>query len=386
MQGENPMPVLAGRTLIGAVAAIALCVALVGGGGTPVGGRAMTSDCEPSLPVDDEQASRILTEERPFAPTNRDLFFTYEHPDWADAAPPDEVDGPGLNEEETRAALRAFLEGRFPCASGRVQEGLGVYGDPVARQKFPEPTLRAALAALTGTLGEPAIQFLLYRTPVTLVNFGIYVEGGVPARVAGTYNSPDGTREIVFDRLYRFAPFGAFSALLVHEALHIGVDDDTAGLPEEAVASAVEALVYMEMLLTDPTLARLPDELTRFSSNHLALVRLNSGPPGTDRLTLFVPGSEVNVDPLAVEPLTEFYGFYDRYGAPDDPGFRDRETEGNWLLREILERLAEPGESPPADADFDAATLGFVDQNQAVLSAAELIAVACILDLDVPCG
>lgn len=366
------------------LAQVVLCVALLGGGWRPTDGQA-ASPCDLSLPISDEQASRILAEERPFAPANRDLYFTFEHPDWADSTPPEVIDGPGLSEAETRTALRAFLELRFPCDLGRVQEGLAVYGDPVAREKFPDPTLRAALAALTGTLGEPTIEFLLYRTPVTLVNFGIYVEAGWPSRIAGNYASPDGTREIVFDRLYRFAPFGAFSALLVHEALHAGADPAADGLPEESVASSVEALVYMQMLLTDPSLARLPDELTRIYNNHLAVVRLNSGPLGTDRLTLFVLGSAINIDPLAVEPLTEFHEFYARYGAPNDPGFRERETEGNWLLQAILERLAEPGETPPTDADFDVNTLAFVDQNQSILSPAELVVVACILELDVSC-
>ncbi|MCC6791292.1 MAG: hypothetical protein IT336_06400, partial [Thermomicrobiales bacterium] len=56
-----------------------------------------------------------------------------------------------------------------------------------------------------------------------------------------------------------------------------------------------------------------------------------------------------------------------------------------WLLQAILERLAEPGETPPTDADFDVNTLAFVDQNQSILSPAELVVVACILELDVSC-
>ena len=74
-------------------------------------------------------------------------------------------------------------------------QGVHVGANPVAREKVPEPALRAALAALTGTLGEPAIEFLLHRTPVTLINFGIYVESstGLPGRAGGTGTSPDGT-------------------------------------------------------------------------------------------------------------------------------------------------------------------------------------------------
>ena len=371
------------------IALVPLCLVLLLGASLPSARPAAAVPCDPPRPVDDERASEILAAERPFAPTNRDLFYTFDHPDWADAAPPESPEGPGLSEEETRDVLRSFLERRFPCSPARISDGMGTYDDAVAREKFPEPTLRAALAALTGTLGEPAIEFLLYRTPVTLVNFGIFVESGtgLPGRVAGVNASPDGTVRVVVDRRFRFLPFGAFSALLAHEALHTGLDGDAAGLPEEAVATAVEALVYMEMLLTDSALARLPDELTRFNSNHMVLVRLNSGPPGSDRLTLFVPDSDVNVDPLAVEPLTEFYEYYFRYSAPADPEFRERETEGNWLLREVLRGLAEPDESAAinANTDFDEETLEFADRNQAVLSPADLIAVACILELDVPC-
>jgi hypothetical protein len=303
---------------------------------------------------------------------------------------PEEFPGPALDETATRDALRAFLERRFPCETDRVQGGLAVYSDPTARQKIPSPTLRAALAALTGTVGEPAIEFLLFRTPVTLIDFGIYVEPttGFPGRVGGAFVAPDGTRHIVIDRRYRYTPFGAFSALLAHEALHSGADEDNAGWPKETVASGIEALVYMEMLLTDPSLASLPDELTRTNNNHGALVRLNSGPAGSDRLTLFVPDGSTNIDPLAIEPLTEFAEYYARYSTPaGDPSFRERETEGNWLLEQILTLLAGPdGDAPDPGANFDADTLAYVDTHQAVLGPSSLVAVACILELNAPCA
>jgi hypothetical protein len=332
-------------------------------------------------------ASYILAENRPFAPANKDRFTTFLNPDWKDAAPVETPSGPALDEAATRSALRAFLERRFPCDASRVQDGLAVYGDPDARMKVPEPTLRAALAALTGTVGEPAIDFLLHRTPVGLVSFGIYVDPitGLSGHVGEAGRSPDGTRYITIDRRFRFLPFGALSALLAHEALHTGQDEDMAGYAEETVAYAIESLVYMEMLLTDPSLALLNDELTRWNNNHLALVRINSGPPGSDRLTLFVPGGTTNIDPLGAEPLTQYADLPANNALPD-PAWRDRETAGNWLLSRILERLAMPGTVPPADgAGFDAATLAFVDANQAVLSPAEVIDVACILELDLRC-
>src|SRR6478735_4317758 len=104
----------------------------------------------------------------PFAPSNRDFFRNVTNPAWTDVAPLDYPDGPAPTEADTKAALRSLLQQRFPCAPDRVLDGLKAFDNPIARQKVPEPTLRAALAGLTGTLGEPAIAFVTYQTPVTL--------------------------------------------------------------------------------------------------------------------------------------------------------------------------------------------------------------------------
>lgn len=377
-----------------------VCCSLVLGGGVQAAQTTATGSCGSARLMDDAAASRILATKRPFTPADRNLFLSYDNPDWAKAAPPRLAPGPGLTEQATREKLRAFLQRRFSCAPQRVLDGLAVYDNPLARQKIQDPTLRAALAALTGTFGEPAIDYLLLRSPVAAVYFGIvihYQEGTPGGNSATPYALPDGSWVIVLDSAYRYDPFGAFSALLFHEALHIespragsgaGIKPDGVGLPEEATAVSLESLVYMQMLLTDPTLATLPDQLTRGANNHLVLDRLNSGVAGSDRLTIFVPKSKVNIDPLAVKPLTEFYEYYARYGydAPDKAAWSKRETHGNPLLAAVLPAIAEPGQLPPVSPDYDRATLNFIDQNQAVLSPGQLLAVACILKLDVPCA
>lgn len=377
---------------------ILISFGLVLGTCLPISQAVAARPCDNLQLFDDAEASEILATQRPFAPANRDLFFSYEDAGWVDVAPLQDAGGPAPTGQETKEALRAFLELRFPCSPRRVLDGLAVYTNPIARQKIPDPTLRAALAALTGTLGEPAIDYLLYWAPVTSVHFGVVLfrgEGFPQGWPATVYSPVAGTSEIVFDGRFRFNPFASFSPLLFHESLHVetfadqaaGVLPDGAGLPEEATAVSLEALVYMQMLLTDPAIARLPDLSTRDGSNHIALVRLNSGVVGTDRLNLFVPDSDVDIDPTTPVSLTEFYEFYARaYDDPDDAQWRERETFGNSLLAAVLSALAEPGHTPPAHPDFDRATLEFVDQNQAVLSPGQLVAVACILELDLPCS
>lgn len=353
-------------------------------GSVPAGA---SGPCPADEPGDDDFARSVLARDRPFALTDRDLFHTFERREWADSAPLSLPQGPPPSEAETKEALRAFLRRRYPCDPQRVLDALAVLSDPLAREKIPEPTLRAALAALAGTIGQPAIGYVLAQVPVTRIHFGVYLlhGEGFPGHFAGTYRYRDGTVEAVIDRRYRALPFAALSALVLHETLHLANDDEGAGLPEESIASSFEALVYMEMLLTDPSLALLPDELTRFNSNHLALVRLNSAPHGSDRLTLFVPDGSDSIDPLSPTPLTEFYEYRDRFRGPGDPEFRDHATVGNDLLRRMLLSLSE-GEAPPEDADFDRATLEYLDRNQGALSPSELLRVACILRLDVPCA
>ena len=346
------------------------------------------AECAPSLPVTDRDARDLLANDRPFAPDDLELFHSWDHPDWEDVPLPDSPKGPALDEAEIRADLSDFLTKRFPCSPEDVRAGLAVYGDPVARHKLPDPTLRAALAALVGTLGEPAILHLLYEAPVTSIHFGVSFlpeEDGASLRHAATWISLDGTQQIVVDRKDRFVHFGAFSALLFHEALHVSTDGEGAGEVEEVIALSLEALVYMDMLLTDPSIAQGDDWLTRSLNNHTALLRLNSGPAGSDRMTLFVPDSEVTIDPTAVEPITQFADLYNLIGGREDVDYAGRETPGNPLLQTVLNDLAESGESPPRDANFDVKTLDFLDRNHATLTAAEVIAVACILQLDIPC-
>jgi hypothetical protein len=381
--------------------AVTICcvLLLLSSGAWPVVRPAAGASCGQSRGIDDAAAREMLATERPFTPTDRDLFISYDNPDWADAEPPSYPKGPVLTEQETKEALRHFLELRFPCEPQRVLDGLATYSNPLAVQKIADPTLRAALAALTGTIGEPAINFLLLDAPVSAIFFGVVIHygDGIPSGSTATvYDMPDGTWVIVFDSLYRYSSFESLSALLFHEALHIevptagtepGAKPDGVGLAEENTAVSLESIIYMQMLLTDPSLAQQPGVLTRAANNLMALVRLNSGQLGTDRLNLYLPGNEEGINTVTDESMTEFADYYATmtYDGSGEADWRVRETHGNALLQTVLPALAEPGRTAPEQPDYDAVTLTFIDQNQAVLSPSDLIAVACILRLDVPC-
>lgn len=380
--------------------AIALFCALIalGGGWTavrPVSGAA----CQQSLPYDDATAREVLATERPFAPADKDLFLSYSNPDWKDQEPPELDTGPSRSEAEIKQELREFLSMRFPCDPQRVLDGLAIFDNSLAEQKIPDPTLRAALAALTGTIGEPAIEFLLTEAPVSSVFFGVVIHSrdGVPTGMTATvYSMPDSTWVIVFDSLLRYNSFKSLSALLFHEMLHIetpaagdepGTKPDGAGMAEETIAISLESIIYMQMLLTDPSIARLPDFLTRSGNNVLALVRINSGLPGTDQLNLYVPDNTVDLNTLFSEPMTQFADYYAAagYDGTDEAEWRVLETHGNELLQVVLPALAGQGERSPERPDYDQTTLDFIDHHQAVLSPAALMTVACTLGLNLSC-
>ena len=109
---------------------LVLCLAFLAGSLMPVIAPAGAVPCDQPLPVNNERASEILATMRPFEPANPDLFYSAEHPAWRDSPPVDFVDGPALSEDETEAALKAFLERRFPCDPDRVYDGLAIFTDP----------------------------------------------------------------------------------------------------------------------------------------------------------------------------------------------------------------------------------------------------------------
>lgn len=231
----------------------ALLASIAPGSGAPRASAVCLAQAPKRIP--EATAKRILATERPFQPTDLNLFLDFTHDAHDGYQPPKKPKLEEHNEAETQGELKAFLERRFPCDPARVKAGMDVYANPIARLKLPDPPLRAALAALTGTLGEPAIDYLLYSAPITLIHFNIVIAShdGVPiGTTAATYGLPDGTRQIVFVRDYRFNHFASLSALLLHESLHVEEADPIvesadrasgAGHAEETIASAFESIV-----------------------------------------------------------------------------------------------------------------------------------------------
>jgi hypothetical protein len=65
------------------------------------------------------------------------------------------------SEDQVQALMQEYVQLESP----EIQEQMwAVFNDPAAIAKIPSPSMRATLAGLMGTLGEPAIDYILHQT------------------------------------------------------------------------------------------------------------------------------------------------------------------------------------------------------------------------------
>lgn len=93
---------------------------------------------------------------RPFAPTDVALFLPEIFPDAPPVVP---LEGAVPDEAAARTMLQEYAEEARPDGS-LAAPMTDVYDDPAIGQRVPDPSLRAALAGLVETYGEPAIDFV----------------------------------------------------------------------------------------------------------------------------------------------------------------------------------------------------------------------------------
>jgi hypothetical protein len=298
--------------------------------------------------------------EGPLRPTDPSLFHPTYYPEVSELPP---AQGAAPTKAQILERLLTFLSARDPALVPRARE---LFEAPKLVEKVRAPSLRAALVALLGTLGEPAIDFILGGDRFASITFGEPPGGAV----AKSFRVGNGGQQIVVDARYKREDPILLSPLLAHEVLH---SDGKVSDLEELVAFAVQSLVHMEQLATHPELGSEKTGLAQHL-NAWVLARLNTRTPGTADLRLYVPGEiSGGIFPggIAIPHLASLF----------DPSAQP--TPGNRYLEQMLDELAEPGASAPAAADFDPETIRFIDENQAALSTEELVQAAEALGLEV---
>jgi hypothetical protein len=173
-----------------------------------------------------------------------------------------------------RAALATHLKARG--SGDEVTAAALARYDAIAPNIVPSPKLRAALAALTGTFAEPAIDYYLTNQnctgrPAAAILFQIPPDA--PQLLARVTFDSARTRTISVNPFAEGERLELLMPVLAHEAIHC---DGSDGLAEEVAATAFDTFLYLHLLAAEPELARTGTKIGR-ELNVDAIAMINSG-------------------------------------------------------------------------------------------------------------
>ena len=253
-----------------------------------------------------------------------------------------------------------------PTEEGARDRATRTFHDRAIRARVPDPALRAALASLTGTFAEPAIDSVRGRATGG---------GGAGRQIAFDDDGLVGDGEIarvVEDRILIHAGLRGEDPLLLaptlaHEVLHA---DTIVGSYEEAAARALDTLLTLELLARVPDLVTGRTRLARHRAT-TAVARLNSGVGSS--LRIFLDDASGDVLPGSRSQAKSWWETLER-GA-------ERATPGSATLGAYLERL---GARECDAARFDLALLRCLDRSAVGPGPDVLLRAARALRLDVP--
>jgi hypothetical protein len=173
-----------------------------------------------------------------------------------------------------RALLEAHLDQRQ--ATGAIREAALDAFDTMPAEVVTSPKLRAALAALTGTFAEPAIDAFLTGqncTGAAAARIAFEVPPGDSELVARVTYTANGARVVSINPFAEGERFEQLMPILAHEAVHC---DQRDSLAEEVAATAFDGFLYLNLVVVDPSLAAARTRVAR-ELNVDAIALINSG-------------------------------------------------------------------------------------------------------------
>ena len=196
------------------------------------------------------------------------------NPGLFDAAVAPEVKAEDRDPQAQRAALVAHLEKRGAGAA-TTQKALAHY-DAMPAAAIPSPKVRAALAALTGTFAEPAIDSLLTDRNCTgqpVAQIVIQPPPGFPKLIARVTFTGSQQRILSLNPVLEGDRIEHIMPLLAHEAIHCDAKDTRT---EEVVATAFDTFLYLQLVAADPSIVETRTPAGR-ELNVDAVAMINSG-------------------------------------------------------------------------------------------------------------
>ena len=190
----------------------------------------------------------------------------------------DPIIAPVTDGDRDAAAMRKVLEQHFDArkAPDEMKKAALAAYDLIPAVTVPSPKARAALAGLTGTFAEAALQSLFSNDnctgkPVALIAFQPPPE--LPDLLARATLARDGRRIISLNPKIEGERIEPLMSILAHEAVHCDIKGSRI---EEVAATSFDTFLYIEMLSFFPDLSGTRTVLVR-ELNINALAMINSG-------------------------------------------------------------------------------------------------------------
>jgi len=219
-----------------------------------------------------------------------------------------------------RGALAEHLELRG--ASETIRQAALARFDAIPAGTVPSPKLRAALAALTGTFAEPAIDAFLTGQNCTgqgAARITFEVPPGDAGLIARVTYTEAGARVVSVNPFAEGERIEHLMPILAHEAVHCDQRDSRA---EEVAATAMDGFLYLNLVAVDPGLARVRTRLAR-ELNIDAISLINSGARLPESIGVLQSTGVVAVLPATNSEYRSFaeliVGAYPQIGASASP-------------------------------------------------------------------
>jgi hypothetical protein len=337
-----------------------------------VGANASDSGGQLAGELSPEQATQWF---KAYEPTNPGRFDPAVYPSGTDLAPGVDDDAAAVR-DRLESHLERFVD-RDRLTGELRDRALDRFDDPLVRRRFVDsegafdPEMLAGVLANAGTVARGIDAVILggenqFGHPYTVRRQPTFSGGCMEVQVN------DGTPTILVDPVLDGEPFVVLAPLFAHEGLH---QDLSIGLDEEVIATYVEALVWAEHVLADPTVARLGTAKTR-QANTMLLVALNSGAAAFPQMGVHAAPHRqagTNAVPRASKPVASFASAVEAKYIRTPQGT----SPGSAYSRQVLSRITGIASEP----DFDAETLALLDGQTRLFSAVDIGTLLTALEL-----
>jgi hypothetical protein len=331
-------------------------------------------------PPKGQNKERFTLARRAFRPTDLTLFPTSVQPGGSNGAVADD----DVPEGTVTSSFTSFMSKKVTAGlitQSQYDRAVALYNSNNTKAIVPNANLRAALASLIGTVGEPAINAILSAQNETGRNWTIidFSSETRPSAVVGeSYINPDtGRIRTLFKEEYRGEPFQALAGYIAHETLHT---DNFNSTLEETFTNTVETMVYAQHLLGFRGWIFSNTQLTQ-QGNAKLMAMLNSGSKVFPRVGIYTApklnsGNQVFYQ-SGTYTDTSFANYMNTLYT--DRGYTEYVTPGNDTLNAFYSAITS-GQTPTTSG-FGNPALSGIDANQTVITDKLAIRLAGLLGL-----